>query len=231
MSYLTLASALIAILGLAFAVTGIRRLMQRRFVKSIALELSAGFILLLAFSAFLLASNLYTYQRLTYEQPVAEVSFVQRGKQDFKVEIKSLDSSFQRSFNLQGDEWQLDAQVLTWQGVASLFGLDANYRLHRIAGRYLSIEQERQSPRSVFSLVKELPYAKSIPIDTGQFDLWQFAHEQQRWLHWVDAAYGSAVFLPMTDGATYNVTISRTGLIARPANKAARQAVSRWIGL
>lgn len=231
MSYLTLASALIAILGLAFAVTGIRRLMQRRFVKSIALELSAGFILLLAFSVFLLASNLYTYQRLTYEQPVAEVSFVQRGKQDFKVEIKSLDSSFQRSFNLQGDEWQLDAQVLTWQGVASLFGLDANYRLHRIAGRYLSIEQERQSPRSVFSLVKELPYAKSIPIDTGQFDLWQFAHEQQRWLHWVDAAYGSAVFLPMTDGATYNVTISRTGLIARPANKAARQAVSRWIGL
>lgn len=231
MSYLTLASALIAILGLAFAVTGIRRLMQRRFVKSIALELSAGFILLLAFSAFLLASNLYTYQRLTYEQPVAEVSFVQRGKQDFKVEIKSLDSSFQRSFNLQGDEWQLDAQVLTWQGVASLFGLDANYRLHRIAGRYLSIEQERQSPRSVFSLVKELPYAKSIPIDTGQFDLWQFAHEQQRWLHWVDAAYGSAVFLPMTDGATYNVTISRTGLVARPVNKAARKAVSRWIGL
>lgn len=231
MSYLTLASALIAILGLAFAVTGIRRLFQRRFLKSIALELSAGFILLMAFSAFLLASNLYTYQRLTYEKPVAEISFQQQAKQDFTVEIKSLDSSFQRTFNLQGDEWQLDAQVLTWQGIASLLGLDANYRLHRISGRYLSIAQEQQSPRSVFSLVKELPYAKSIPIDTGQFDLWQFAHEQQRWLHWVDAAYGSAVFLPMTDGATYNVSISRTGLIARPANKAARQAVSRWIGL
>ena len=230
MSYLTFASALIAILGLAFAVTGIRRLIQRRFLKSIALELSAGFILLLAFSAFLLASNLYTYQRLTYESPVAEVSFQQRAKQDFNVEIKSLDSSFQRTFNLQGDEWQLDAQVLTWQGFASLLGLDANYRLHRISGRYLSIEQEQQSPRSVFSLVKELPYSKSIPIDTGQLDLWQFAHEQ-RWLRWVDAAYGSAVFLPMTDGATYNVTISRTGLIARPANKAARQAVSQWIGL
>ncbi len=230
MSYLTLASALIAILGLAFAVTGIRRLFQRRFLKSIALELSAGFILLLALSAFLLASNLYTYQRLTYEQPVAEVSFQQLAKQDFSVEIKSLDSSFQRTFNLQGDEWQLDAQVLTWQGVASLLGLDANYRLHRISGRYLSIEQEQLSPRSVFSLVKELPYSRSIPIDTGQFDLWQFANEQ-RWLRWVDAAYGSAVFLPMTDGAVYNVTISRTGLMARPANKAAREAVSRWIGL
>ena len=231
MSYLTLVSALIAILGLAFAVTGIRRLVQRRFLKSIALEFSAGFILLLAFSAFLLASNLYTYQRLIYEQPVAEVTFHQLAEQNFSAEIKSLDANFQQTFNLHGDEWQLDAQVLTWQGIASLFGLDANYRLHRISGRYLSIEQEQQRPRSVFSLVKELPYAKSIPIDTGQFDLWQFAHDQKSWLRWVDAAYGSAVFLPMTDGATYNVTISRTGLIARPANKAARQAVSRWIGL
>lgn len=231
MSYLTLVSALIAILGLAFAVTGIRRLFQRRFLKSVALEFSAGFILLLAFSAFLLASNLYTYQRLIYEQPVAEVSFQQLAKQDYNVEINSLDSNFQQTFNLRGDEWQLDAQVLTWQGVASMLGLDANYRLHRISGRYLSIEQEQQRPRSVYSLVKEQPYAKSIPIDTGQFDLWQFAHDQRKWLRWVDAAYGSAVFLPMTDGAKYNVAISRTGLIARPANKQARQAVSQWIGL
>ena len=231
MSYLTLASVLIAILGLAFAVTGIRRLFQRRFLKSLALEFSAGFILLLAFSAFLLASNLYTYQRLIYEQPVAEVTFHQLAEQNFSAEIKSLDSNFQQTFDLHGDEWQLDAQVLTWQGIASLFGLDANYRLHRISGRYLSIEQEQQRPRSVFSLVKESPYAKSIPIDTGKFDLWQFAHDQRKWLRWVDAAYGSAVFLPMTDGAKYNVAISRTGLIARPGNKAARQAVSNWIGL
>jgi hypothetical protein len=116
--------------------------------------------------------------------------------------------------------------VLTWQGLATLFGLDANYRLHRIAGRYLDIDEERARPRSVYSLLKKQPM-----VDGDKFDLWQFAHKHQDWLHWVDAAYGSAVFLPMTDGARYSIAISRTGLIARPANDEARKAVSQWIGL
>ena len=68
MSQLTLISALIAFLGLAFMVTGIKRLFQRRFVKSAGLQISGLAFLLLASSSFLLASNLYTYQRLVYEQ-------------------------------------------------------------------------------------------------------------------------------------------------------------------
>jgi len=226
MQYLTFVSALIAIVGLAFVVSGIRRLIQRRFFRAAGLEFSGLFFLLLASSAFLLASNLYTYQRLVYEQVIAEISFEELSAQQYRADIKALDSSFQKTVNLSGDEWQLDAQVLSWQGMATLFGLDANYRLHRISGRYLDIDEERQRPRSVFSLVKKPPQ-----IETEKFDLWQFAHKHQDWVRWVDAAYGSAVFLPMTDGAKYSIAVSRTGLIARPVNDEARKAVTRWIGL
>lgn len=226
MSYLTLVSALIAIVGVAFTVTGIKRFFQRRFVSGIGLEFSGLFFLVLAVSCFLLASNLYTYQRLTYEQAVAEITFQQLARQQYRADIKALDSDFQQVVDLTGDEWQLDAQVLTWQGLATLLGLDANYRLHRIAGRYVDISEEQQRPRSVFSLVK-----KQTLIENEKFDLWQFANKYQDWLRWVDAAYGSAVFLPMTDGAQYSIAISRTGLIARPANDEARKAVSQWIGL
>ncbi|MBE9567666.1 MAG: cation/multidrug efflux pump [Proteobacteria bacterium] len=226
MQLLTFVSALIALIGLVFAVVGIKRLIQRRFFKAAGLQLTGVLFLALASSAFLLASNLYTYQRLVYEQPVAEISFEQLSEQQFRAEIDSLDSEFKQVVNLRGDEWQLDAQVLSWQGVATLLGLDANYRLHRISGRYVDIIQEQQSPRSVFSLVRSPAY-----IEDEKFDLWQFAHEYQDWLQWVDAVYGSAVFLPMTDGARYSISISRTGLIARPANDEARKAVSQWIGL
>jgi len=229
MSHLALVSGLIAVLGLAFAVVGIRRLVQRRFLNAVGLELSGLVFFLLASSSFLLASNLHTYQRLTFEEAVAEVTFERLNEQEYRAEIKSLDSDFLRVVNLKGDEWQLDTQVLTWQGVATLFGLDANYRLHRISGRYIDIKEEQNSPRSVYSLHKksELPAL----IENESFDLWHFAHKYQDWMNWVDAAYGSAVYLPMTDSAKYSVTISRTGLIARPANKEAQQAVSQWIGL
>ena len=226
MPLLTLISALLIILGLAFTFVAIKRLIQRRFVKAAGLQISGLVFLLLASSVFLLASNLHTYQRLVYEQPIAEIEFRRLAEQEFSVSISALDSVFKQTVILTGDEWQLDAQVLSWQGVATLIGLDANYRLHRISGRYLNITEEQQRPRSVFSLIK-----KSAYIEDEQFDLWQFANKYQGWLHWVDAVYGSAVFLPMTDGARYNVAISRTGLIARPANDEARTAVSHWIGL
>lgn len=226
MQILTFISALIAVIGVVFAVTGIKRLIQRRFGKAVGLELSGLFFLLLASSTFLLASNMYTYQRLVYELPVAEIHFQKLSSQRYRATINALDSNFQQSVDLNGDEWQLDAQVLSWRGVATLLGMDANYRLHRISGRYVNIIDEQQQPRSVYSLVKPLAY-----IEDDNFDLWQFAHEHQSWLHWVDAVYGSAVFLPMTDGAKYKVAISRTGLIARPDNNEAREAVSRWIGL
>lgn len=229
MSYLALVSALIAIVGLAFAVTGVRRLFQRRLLHAVGLELSGLVFLLLASSSFLLASNLHTYQRLTFEQEIAEVTFERLNEQEYRAEIKGIDSDFLEVVDLKGDEWQLDTQVLTWQGVATLFGLNANYRLHRISGRYIDIHDEQNNPRSVYSLVQkqELPAG----IENENLDLWRLAHKYRGWLNWVDAAYGSAVFLPMTDSAKYSVAISRTGVIARPTNKEARKAVSQWISL
>ena len=230
MSYLTIVSALIAVIGVILAMVGVRRLFQRRFIKAFGLEVSAVVLLLLSVSAFLLASNLHTYQRLTYEQVVAEVSLNKLADQSFSVDVKSLSSDYKQSFNINGDEWQLDAQVLTWRGLATLLGFDAHYRLHRISGRYTDIEDEQTATRTVYSLLQPKPYIEDH-INDDKADLWKFAHKHRDWMGWVDAAYGSAVFLPMTDKAKYKVSISRTGLVARPSNDVARKAVSRWISL
>jgi hypothetical protein len=44
----------------------------------------------------------------------------------------------------------------------------------------------------------------------------------------VDALYGSATYLPMVDGALYEIKVSQSGLLARPLNQAAREAVGSW---
>ena len=59
-------------------------------------------------------------------------------------------------------------------------------------------------------------------------DLWLLARAYPRWLPFVDAVYGSATYLPMADGARFQVTISQTGLVARPTNDAAEAAVGAW---
>lgn len=206
--------------GLVFCVLGIRKLISRQLLNGVVLELSGLGLLAVAGLLFLVASNLYTYQRLVYELPVAEISFEQIAPSKFSVALHVPETGKAMRYELFGNEWQLDAQILSWHGYANLLGLDPYYRLHRLSGRYTSIEQERTREHSVHALAVE-----------RSFDLWQLVHEYHEWFQLVDAMYGSAVFLPMTDQAKYSISIGRNGLVARPDNAEAKRAVSRWIGL
>jgi len=67
-------------------------------------------------------------------------------------------------------------------------------------------------------------------MDGWALDIWALVHKYARSLDFVDAAFGSAVFLPMADDASYQVTLSRTGLVARAENVEARRAVNQWTG-
>jgi hypothetical protein len=111
----------------------------------------------------------------------------------------------------------VDAHVLKWSALANWVGFDAAYRLDRISGRYTKVEDERSLPRTVYPL---------NPPD--RLDIWELVRSNAGWLPWIDAVYGSATFLPMADGAVYEIKISESGLLARPVNDAARAAVGNW---
>lgn len=217
---LTIVSIIVGTVGLMLCLLGIIKLSKRLLMSSVRHEISGLVLLCVAAMLFLVSSNIHTYERLVYEQPIASISFHQMSPQYFGVELKELDSGERWFYELRGDEWQIDAQILTWKGYANLFGLDSYYRLHRLSGRYTDIEQERTAPRTVHGLREE-----------QRIDLWSYANEYRNWLSMVDATYGSAVFLPMNDLAKYSISISRNGLVARPDNAIAREAVFNWIGL
>ena len=173
-------------------------------------------LFLLAACAVLVAANLRTYQRLSYEQPAGELQFSKLADRYFKA-ILSYPNGERADFDLRGDEWVVDARVLKWHAFANLMGFDAAYRLERIGGRYSHIEDERGEPRTVYDL-----------HSPGRIDPWELVHQYHSWVPWMDALYGSATFLPMADGALYEIKVSQTGLIARPLNQSAREAVGSW---
>ncbi|MGB5396555.1 MAG: cation/multidrug efflux pump [Gammaproteobacteria bacterium] len=221
MSLLTLASIVLALTGAFLCYSGIRCLLQRRPLAALNRELIGLLLLLLAGVSFLLASNLYLYDRLVFEAPVAEIEFTRLDDQHFLAELDYDAGMTPQRYDMHGDEWRLEAQMLLWHGYASLLGLDAQYRLHRLSGRYTQTTDELELQRSVHALGEE-----------PKLDLWQVASRHHDIMGvFVDAAYGSAVFLPMSDAARYQISISRSGLVARPMNESARQAVSHWIGL
>lgn len=217
MQSLSLISVVIAVTGLFLAIFGIVKLLSRRWLIGFGAGSAGLGVLAVAVILLLLSSNLRTYQRLVYEMPVAQVSFEQISSRQFLAEVFNVRTGERIRYQLFGDEWQLDARIITWHGVATVLGLDPRYRLQRISGRYTDVRQEISSQRSVHNLLSE-----------ERIDLWSFVRDYQQWLAWIDVTYGTAVFLPMVDSASYSVAISRTGLIARPANRVAEEAVGQW---
>jgi hypothetical protein len=216
--WLYVAVIIIAALGLMLFGAGLHRLVRRRqFVRGPMQALSGGCIGLIAALVLLVGLNLLTWARFTHEQPVASLAFHRLGPQHYVAEIDFADGR-QRQIVLHGDEWQLDARVLKWKNFATLLGFDSLYRVERITGRYANLWQAQTAKPSVVGLSDE---PKGI-------SLWRLAHREAGWLPFIDASYGSATYLPMTDGARYQVSISNTGLLARPLNQDARRAVKSW---
>jgi hypothetical protein len=213
---LTAAIAVCALLGLLFFIAAVRRMRTRRLMGGMAHAAAAVIFFLAAACALLLGTSLRSYQRLSFEQPAGELQFARVGAREFNATLTYPDGE-RASFALHGDEWQVDARVLKWHAFANLVGFDAAYRLERISGRYTRVEDERALPRTVYDL--------NTP---GRIDPWALVHRYRSWLPWVDALYGSATFLPMADGALYEIKVSQSGLIARPLNQAAREAIGNW---
>jgi hypothetical protein len=204
------------LLAAPFLLASIRRLRKLKLVSGTMFFLCGGIVLLLAAAAALVSANLYTYARLTHEQDAARISIRQLGPRHYVVSMQEKKAP-PRHFELRGDEWQIDARVLKWRAMGNLVGFDTLYRLERLSGRYGDVVLERTAPRTVHALAAET-----------QLDLWSLLNAHHRYVPFADALYGSAVYVPMAEGAEYAVTVSTSGLVVRPANDAARKSVGGW---
>ncbi len=211
--------AVIAVCGLAgllFLIFAARRWRQRRLLGGSFHALVGVCFLLAAVAAGMLGFSLLTYERLTHEQPAAEILLSRMGEQRYLATL-TYPSHLKRTYELRGDEWQIDAKVIKWSGLANIAGFDTIYRIDRISGRYGDIDSERGARRTVYAL-----------NEPARIDAWELARRYRAYLPWVVALAGSATYLPMADGALYQVSVSQSGLIARPLNQAGRAAVSGW---
>ena len=156
------------------------------------------------------------YGRLTAEQHVSSVEFRRVSPEEFQARV-SVPGEDDRFFILRGNEWQMDARIVTWTPPMTILGLDPIYQLDRLSGRYADIDREQNEARTVHSLEPALPT-----------DLWRIARRFPILTPGIDAHYGTATYVPMADGARFDVSLSRDALIARPANESAEQAVGNW---
>ena len=216
MNLLLTASTVFTLIALYFVFSTFRHARRRRPVRATRSLVGGAASACAGGASIMLAFSYYGYGRLVDEQYIGKIKFTESAPEHYVARLM-LDEQPDRIFEIQGDEWQMDARVVIWKPPATLLGLDPIYQLDRLSGRYSAVEEELSKVRSVYALSEPVP-----------LDVWQFARRYPKLLPGVDAHYGTATYLPMAHDAIYEVKMTRTGLIARPLNEAATEAVGNW---
>jgi hypothetical protein len=197
-------AGLFALLAIVFAVAGWRALRGRRVLALGARTLAALLFLALAALCLLLLFATQGYRALSREEVAAEVRVAPAGEQSFQAHFIFPDGH-QAVHALKGDQLYVDAHIIKWKPWANMLGLHTAYELDRVGGRYASLDDERDKPRTVASI------ATSKPLDL--FDL---RRRYAALAPLVDAEYGSATFVDVRSPAVLEVRVSTSGLLMRP---------------
>ena len=75
----------------------------------------------LAGAAVMLLISYWSYDRLTGEQLVARIEFRRISAEEFQARLM-ISGEQDRFFILHGDEWQMDAKIVTWKPPATILG-------------------------------------------------------------------------------------------------------------
>lgn len=144
------------------------------------------------------------YKSLTKESLVANIKIQPLREQQFGLEINFPDGAEQR-FTLNGDEVVFQAFILKWKPWANIIGVHTAYRLERISGRYKSIQDEKNKPRSVFQVRKQ---------QAAGIAQWRENYSALSFL--LDVEHGSASFVNASERKEYQLMVTTTGLLLRP---------------
>jgi hypothetical protein len=200
-----IAAIVLGVLGAILILAGLVSLFRVRLLRFALRTLSGLLLISLGGLAAGLALGVQGYHALTREDVAARLFVRPSGDQHFAATIRYPDGR-EVSYDVAGDEIYVDAHILKWKPIANLLGLHTSYELGRLAGRYRDIEQERSAQRTVY------PLSPARPVDL--FDLRQRYAFLSKLL---DADYGSATFVPVTQPAEMEVRVSTTGLLMREA--------------
>jgi len=150
------------------------------------------------------------YRAFTLEEPVAkiiiehpdggEVSSITIIQDDQKGESRT------RRFDVVGDQWVLEGDILKWRNWLNFLGLHTRYRLTRLRSRYLEASDERTKPSSIHPLV-----------ENEDHPLWKYLYKYGPRLPMVSTVYGNAVFQASGEDAIFRIYVGTSGFIAREA--------------
>jgi len=200
----------IGLLLLVIATVNIFRKKYSHVILNGILGILCCVVSILGLSALL---NYYTYSPIQDNNQIATVTVKKTSINDdsYQVRLSSANSQEQEYF-IQGKEWELAARILNWDGLIKKLGIKNSYRLEKLSSH------NRGEATSHIQTVYELSTNDGL-------DFAMLAYKHPHFIPLINRIFGSAVYMPLSNGAQYAIYIGTNGLVAKPLNDEAKKAL------
>ena len=175
------------------------------------LAVAAGWIALLIWSV---TGSLASYEPVVRDQPVAELYLEQADSRSYRGTLTRLPAGRVQVFELEGDQWRLEARTLVWRGWAASLGLAPMYRLELLGTRMVR-NSGAGTPPPLGSVSRY-----GLAEDTGD-DIWAKSRTQPGWMRHLEGGHADGPWRPLADEARYTVWLAGGTLRVEAANEAA----------
>lgn len=145
----------------------------------------------------------YITERLTFEAPIATLRFDMLNGGRARAAMTRLDLCETEFFVIDGEQWQVDVDYLTWTTPVTLLGFEPRYRLNRLSGRRASTYAQNDVAPLAYDLTKSAGW---------------FGDAVQAWLPeglFVDAVYGSSAYEMVREDVEYVLFAAVKGVFVR----------------
>jgi len=203
LNYILVASIVTGLFSIYFLISFFSKISKRKLIGST--RKLFGLFLFSIVTGFLSLIIIGTkgYQALTHEALAATITITPTQEQHFIARIVYPDG-YSEIFNLVGDEVMFEANILKWKPWSNVLGLKTAYRLDRIRGRFINIEQEKNAQPTLFDV-----------NTTGKSDIADWREDYQHLSILVDVEHGSASYVSAKQSRVYELFVTTNGLLFR----------------
>lgn len=169
--------------------------------------------ILLAFSA----KDISSYSAAENNQTIATLSFRKKDGNLYQLDLQESGGDLHTT-DIEGQQWQLYARMFKWSPLAGAMGFRPGYRLESVAGRFIELQLDNKTGKREAQILNS----------SGEVDVWAFLNKHPVSFLSVDAYMSSPGFIPVADGAIFDVVLVGQNLNVNPLNDAAKSALKSW---
>jgi hypothetical protein len=170
------------------------------FKKILSTLLINIILLLISLSFLFLFLFLRTFAKFSYEEKIGEV-YATKENYEINVIFKDLKNNKNYVFELNGDQWMIEGEMIVFDKWLRWLGAESYYRVTRFSGRFEEPKDE---------IIKYY-------IINPKNSFWEFILKNHDKIPLIDTAYGIGAY--QYPGGNYEIFINDTGFIIRKSKK------------